>query len=154
MSKVIKCRIRIEAPEIEEYFNRIINDDKTMLEVQNKFAQFCNEFVPMQEGVLSQSITVTPQYVQYNAPYAHYMYVGEVYGPNIPIKDSDGNIEGWFSPPGQKKHPTGRQMQFNTEKHPRASKEWDKAMMDSERGDEFWEAVKEILVRRAKELYG
>ena len=145
--------MRIEAPEIEDYFNRIINDKKTMLEVQNKFAQMCDEFVPMQEGMLAQNINVTPQYVEYKSPYAHYLYVGEVYGPNIPITNSDGDIEGWFSPPGQKKHPTGRQMQFSKEMHQKASKEWDKAMI-AEKGDEFCEAVKQILIERAREMYG
>lgn len=37
--------------------------------------------------------------------------------------------------------------------HPLASAQWDKAMM-SAKGEEFTEQVKQILIRRAKELYG
>lgn len=37
--------------------------------------------------------------------------------------------------------------------HPLATAQWDKAMM-REHGDEFTEQVKQILLRRAKELYG
>lgn len=50
--------------------------------------------------------------IEYYAPHMHYIYIGEIYGPNIPIKDAEGNITGWYSPP--KKHPTGRKMQYHT----------------------------------------
>lgn len=42
---------------------------------------------------------------------------------------------------------------FNKEHHQRATHHWDKAMMN-DRGKEFVELVKRILIRRAKELYG
>ena len=152
MSDGVRIDIKINENAIQHKIESLI-DEKTMLEVHNKFAQFCDEYVPMQEGVLAQTIQVTPEYVRYTQPYSHYMYVGEIYGPNIPTKDKNGNITGWFSRKGQKKQPTGRQMTFSAEKHQRASKEWDKAMM-AERGQDFTEAVKEILVQRARELYG
>ena len=128
-------------------------DDKVMLQVHNTFAKMCDPYVPMDEGYLSQSVHVTPQYVQYQGPYAHYMYMGEVYGPNIPIRDEDGLIIGWFSPPGQPKYPTGKAIQYNTEKHPLATKEWDKAMM-RDKGDEFKLEVTRILRRKASEIDG
>ena len=49
--------------------------------------------------------------LEYNTPYAHYLYEGIVYGPNIPIRDSEGNITGWYSPP--KKHPMGRKLEYH-----------------------------------------
>lgn len=55
----------------------------------------------------------------YPGPYAHYQYYGEVYGPNIPIFE-DGILAGFFSPPGQPKHPTGRQLQYKTDVNPLA----------------------------------
>ena len=48
---------------------------------------------------------------------------------------------------------TGEGFNFTRDYHPLASAYWDKAMM-AQRGEEFVEQVKEILVRRAKELYG
>ena len=57
----------------------------------------------------------------YPGPYAHYQYYGEVYGPNIPIFDDNSGVPtGFWSPPGQPKHPTGRQLQYNTDVSPLA----------------------------------
>ena len=76
----------------------------------------CDPLIPFQQGVLRNSVNY-PQgiyggEIEYNTPYAHYQYIGEVYGPNIPIRDAEGNITGYWSPP--KKHPTGRQLQYHT----------------------------------------
>lgn len=83
----------------------------------------CEQFVPFQQGALRSSVTfpdgVYGGVIEYNTPYAHLLYVGRVYGPNIPIKDSAGNITGWYSPP--KKHPTGKEIQYHT---PGTGKEW------------------------------
>lgn len=83
----------------------------------------CEQFVPFQQGELRSSVTfpdgVYGGVIEYNTPYAHLLYVGRVYGPNIPIKDSAGNITGWYSPP--KKHPTGKEIQYHT---PGTGKEW------------------------------
>ena len=83
----------------------------------------CDPLIPFQQGALRNSVNY-PQgiyggEIEYNTPYAHMLYVGEVYGPNIPIRDSEGNITGWYSPP--KKHPTGRPIQYHT---PGTGKEW------------------------------
>ena len=59
--------------------------------------------------------------VIYPGPYAHYQFYGEVYGPNIPIFEDDSGVPtGWFSPPGKKKHPTGRKLQYKTDRNPLA----------------------------------
>lgn len=99
-------------------------DDKTMLAIHNTFAKMCDPYVPMLEGPLHESglAGVTPHYVEYNVPYAHYQYVGENFN-------------------------------HTTEHHPKATAFWDKVMM-SEKGDEFRQEVEQILLRRAKELYG
>lgn len=83
----------------------------------------CDPYIPFQQGQLRNSL-VYPQGVyggelEWNAPHAHYQYTGEVYGPNIPIKDSAGNTTGWYSPP--KKRPTGRPLTYHT---PGTGKEW------------------------------
>ena len=93
----------------------------------------CDPLIPFQQGALRNNVNY-PQgiyggEIEYNTPYAHYMYEGEVYGPNIPIKDSQGNITGWFSPKGQKKKPTGRPITYHPE--------------GTERGDHWFEKAKE-----------
>ena len=83
----------------------------------------CDPLIPFQQGALRNSVNYPDGLyggtIEYNTSYAHMLYVGEVYGPNIPIRDSEGNITGWYSPP--KKHPTGREIQYHT---PGTGKEW------------------------------
>lgn len=147
----INIDVDIDTAKLAKEFEAL-KDDNVMYQIHNLFAKMCDPYVPMKEGVLSQSVNIEKDKVIYPQPYAHYMYVGEVYGPNIPIIE-DGIVVGWFSPPGQKKHPTGKDINYNKEMHPLASKEWDKAMMNA-RGEEFLNQVKEILMQRFKELYG
>ena len=77
----------------------------------------CDPFIPFQQGALRNSVNypegIYGGEIQWNTPYAHYQYMGEVYGPNIPIYDGDGNLTGYFSPP--KKNPTGRPLHYHTE---------------------------------------
>lgn len=149
----IKIDVHIDTAKLTKQFEAL-KDDKCMYEIHNLFAKMCDPYVPMKEGVLSQSVyvNISKSDITYPGPYAHYMYVGEVYGPNIPIFE-DGVLVGFFSKPGEKKQPTGREIQYNKEMHPLASKEWDKAMM-SAKGEEFLKAVQQILLERCKELYG
>lgn len=79
-------------------------------------------YVPFDTGTLANTVTITPGCIEHTAPYAHYQYTGEVYGPNIPITES-GRVVGYYSPP--RKSPTGRALTYH--RNPRASKEWDKA---------------------------
>ena len=76
----------------------------------------CEPFVPFQQGGLREKIEypegIYGGEIEYNTPYAHYMYEGKVYGPNIPIRDEAGNVTGWYSPPN--KRPTGRSLTYHT----------------------------------------
>ena len=75
-----------------------------------------------------------------------------MYGPNIPIFEN-GVLVGFRSIPGRKKDPTDRDINYSIERHPLATKEWDKAMM-RDRGEEFIEHVRQLLIRKAGSLYG
>ncbi len=120
------------------------DDSRIKLACQNTLAKRCDPYVPMKEGPLSQSTIVSEEGVTYTQPYAHYQYVGEVYGPSWPIKQ-DGIIVGWRSPAGKgSKHPTGRQLNYSKDKHPLATSHWDKAMMRDHK-DEVCEEIKEII---------
>ncbi len=92
----------------------------------------CFPYLPFDEGVLAGSANTATKIgsgeVIYDTPYARYQYYGEVYGPNIPIVEN-GVVVGYWSPP--EKHPTGRQLQYNTDKNPLAGSHWfDRAMAD------------------------
>ena len=149
---MIDVDFKVTAPRmskaLESVVAYVIEDEETRLEIHNLWAKLLNDYVPMDEGFLSQNIEVTPEYIRYPGPYAHYQYIGEVYGPNIPIFEN-GVLVGFFSPP--KKHPTGQDIVYNTEKHPKASKEWDKAAMAEKYGVFVSEAQK-IIERRCREL--
>lgn len=147
-SKIIKTTVEINQNQISHKF-RSLADEVTMLRIHNEFARFMEPYVPFDASSPDASITVTPEFVKYDAPYAHYHYEGLVYGPNIPIIE-DGIVVGWFSIPDKPKHPTGKQLKFQKAK---ASAHWDEAMM-RERKEEFVKEVHDLLRLRAQELYG
>lgn len=162
--------VHMDTNKLAQQFEAL-KDDEVMRQIHNEFFRQCDPYVPMSEGILSHvNVEITKDYVKYGQPYAHYMYMGEIYGPNYPIKEGGevvgfftnpygkkapiiegGIIVGWYSPPH--KHPTGRAINYSTEKHELASKEWDKAMM-RDKGDVFLNEVKDIIMQKFKELYG
>lgn len=93
----------------------------------------CDPLIPFQQGALRNSVNypegVYGGEIEWNTPYAHYQYEGEIYGPNIPIYDTQGNITEWFSPKGKKKNPTGKPITYHPE--------------GTERGDHWFERAKE-----------
>lgn len=84
--------------------------------IDNEVMRLCDPKVPFASGTLKHSaITAsTPGdgVIVYATPYAHYLYYGEVYGPNIPIREN-GVLTGFFSPPGKAKSPTGEKLTYN-----------------------------------------
>lgn len=102
------------------------------------------QYCPWDTGNMAKSAYTATQIgsgeVVYPGPYAHYQYYGEVYGPNIPIFDDDsGEPTGFFSPPGKKKHPTGRALHHNTDTNPLAGPFWFERM----KADHLKDIVKE-----------
>ena len=77
-------------------------------------------FVPFRQGALRNSVRypdgVYGGIVEYDTPYAHYLYKGVVYGPNIPLKDAEGNIIGWTSPPNKRLSIMSRERRLNGSK--------------------------------------
>ena len=107
-----------------------------MLFLATTAARFMDPYVPADNLVLAQDVDITADqdagYVTYNSPYAHYQYMGEVYGPNIPIFDGE-ELMGFWSPPH--KAPTGKKLKHNTFIHPLATNHWDQAMMTAKKDD-------------------
>ena len=101
----------------------------------------CFPYLPFDEGVLAGSANIATEIgsgeVVYDTPYAHYQYYGEVWGPNFPIVEN-GVIVGYWSPP--EKHPTGKQLQYKTDKHPLAGSHWFERAMANHGDDVLKEA--------------
>lgn len=132
--------IRLNTDRID----RNLKEAQKLLNLQVKAD--CEPFVPFQQGYLIGSAHfpdgIYGGILQYDGPYANYLYQGIKYGPNIPIKDSAGNITGWYSPPV--KHPTGDKLQYHPE--------------GTERGGHWFEKSKEknlqSWVKLVKETVG
>ena len=103
-------------------------------------------YTPRRNGLLEESVKLGTVLgsgeLRYLLPYARYLYYGEIYGPNIPIYEGD-RIVGYFSPKGQKKHPTGREMTYDTSRHPQAGKLWFERMK-ADHGDDIREGAAKI----------
>lgn len=84
------------------------------------------EYTPKRSGYLSHGApkngtVIGSGHIYYEAPYARYQYYGIVYGPNIPIYEY-GELIGFWSP--KKKHSTGKPLQYDKSRHPKAQRLW------------------------------
>lgn len=107
-----------------------------------------HQYCPMDSGDLADSpysaTVIGSGRVVYDRPGARYLYYGEVYGPNIPVfEDDSGEPTRFFSPPNQKKHPTGRSLQFRTDKNPLAGPFWFERMK-ADHTDDILKEAKEV----------
>lgn len=113
-------RIRNHVGDVDIQFSseRITRNLKEAQKLLNmKVVADCDPLIPFQQGALKDSVNY-PQgiyggEIEYDTPYAHAVYEGYIFSPNIPITDSAGNVVGWFSPSGKKKQKTDRKMQFH-----------------------------------------
>jgi len=131
----------------------------------NTCALHMDKYVPFSEGTLAETVVVggtttsnvTTDEIIYDTPYAHYMYMGEVYvDPEygvgaFPIKDKEGNIKGFYSRKDVKKIPSGRNIIYNDSMHSEAGPYWDKRMWTAEK-DEVVKEVEEYMWRNADGL--
>ena len=113
--------------------------------IDKSVIDWCLQYCPWETGSLAKSAysatTIGSGKVIYPGPYAHYLYYGEVYGPNIPVFEDDSGIPTrFFSPPHQKKHPTGRQLHYNTDVNPLAGSFWFERMKADHKEDILREA--------------
>lgn len=120
----------IDGPDVQELLQ------KFGLEIGGRVQRFidqtviddCQPYVPASpDRTLEFSAQVSTEIgsgkVIWNTPYAHYQYMGIVYGPNIPILQ-DGVLMGYFSPPGRPKQPTDRELTYDTAQNPMAGSHW------------------------------
>lgn len=113
--------------------------------LDNAVISYCMPYCPFETGTLAKSPYRASQpgsgLVVYPGPYARYLYYGEVYGPNIPVFEDDSGVPTrWFSPPGEKKHPTGRLLQYNQDTNPLAGSFWFERM----KADHLQDIIEEV----------
>lgn len=113
----MKINTHVGSVDIKIDTSRIDRNTKEAQKLLNmQIVADCDPLIPFQQGALRNSVNypegIYGGEIEWNTPYAHLMYEGIIYGPNIPITDSAGNITGYYSPP--KKYPTGRPIQYHT----------------------------------------
>lgn len=134
----------------DKKLKKVVKDKSFLTAAHTLLFKMMTPFVPFDTGTLSQNVEITSEYVRYKQPYAHYMYHGIVYGPNIPIIQN-GVVVGFFSRPGVKKTPTGEYINYDKAHHPMASSHWDEAMINV-KGDSFRAQLLALLNERYKQL--
>ena len=101
--------------------DKLENDSTFWTFAASEWHRLYSPYVPFESGALRDSVTIAPKTITHNAPYAHYQYTGDVYGPNYPITQNGVRV-GFFSPPNRPKHPTGKRLKY---KNPKAAAKWD-----------------------------
>lgn len=108
--------------EVREGVTKIVRDEM-------------NKFVPRRTGNLAKHTEIYDDEIVWTSPYAHYQYMGFVYGPNFLVKDRDGNPvlnengeQIWRTPKGVTKYPTGKSITYHT---PGTGSHWDETLMDN-----------------------
>ncbi len=120
--------------------------------IANDVIRLMKPYTPMDTGTLSDSPkTEDGTEVVQDMPYAHYLYQGLTMGPNIPIFDDDSKKPtGFFSPPGQKKHYTGKKLTYNASLHPQAGPYWFERMKSEGGKEKIGEAAAKMAGGRYK----
>lgn len=146
----MKIVAKLDIPSEKEMLARLNLQSGGLVQkvIDTEIIRWCTDYVPFDEGVLTQSAYAATRVgsglIVYDTPYARYQYYGEVYGPNFQVEIDGEKV--WRSPPGQLKHPTGRQLNYNLEKHPKAGSHWfERAMADHK--NDVLNAAREVVRR-------
>lgn len=142
--KVKKVFLPRDSAELLRRFN-LESGGKVQQVIDKCVIDYGLQYTPWEAGTLAKSAYGATQIgsgkVVYPGPYARYQYYGEVYGPNIPVfDDGSGEPTRFFSPPGQKKHPTGRELQYAKDVNPLAGSFWFERMKADRLNDIVQEA--------------
>lgn len=162
-----KINVSVNISDIERKVDSVIENKNVMKDIHKLLYEYCDPYVPQESGNMRSKTLVTPEYVHYNVPYAHYLYRGIKYSPNyfIDLKIGDERVPAFFTPKGTTKTPSG-QLDYNPaiaypnlkeiyngerphphpHTHPNATSYWDKKMMEVN-GEEFTNKIKEVIVK-------
>lgn len=174
----MKFNLDIDTSRIVAKVTEVCNDGYVLRDIHRLLAKMCEDYVPFDTGKLNRATYYDKNGVHYGfrMPYAHYMYEGIVYGPNVPyIVETTNKKTGevtrklkWSSPVSPK-HPTGNivynqdwvlddngkatPVSRSSPVHPKATAHWDQVMLQ-EKGEEFSKRAGEIVKRRLRKLNG
>lgn len=113
MIDVIGTAKQLHSPELWEF-------------AANEYHRLLTPYVPMESGELSETVSIKGGdlngEIEYTSPHAHYIYEGKAMGPSFYAEGF-----GFWSPPGEKKHYTGKMLNISKSNHPLASTHWDEA---------------------------
>lgn len=76
MSEFLKVKVEVDTTGLENRFSSLCNDDWIKLNMHRILAKRCDPYVPYLNNPLSRTVQVTPDYIEYVQPYAHYQYHG------------------------------------------------------------------------------
>lgn len=120
--------------------------------IDQKVIDECRPYVPASpnrilENSAQASTEIGSGMVIWNTPYAHYQYMGIVYGPNIPEIDPEtGVLMGFWSPPGRPKQPTDRKLQYDTAQNPLAGSYWFERMK-ADKLNEILDEARRVMIQ-------
>lgn len=118
-SSIFLGTLQYRTKKQKELVRMLRYDSKIRTQINMYIEKAIRPYVPMsaeKKSVhLRNSAIVTERGIRWGSglPYARYQFMGQVYGPNFPIKVGEGEnvaIIGWRSRKGQHKHPTGREL--------------------------------------------
>ena len=76
MSELLKVKVEVDTTGLEDRFVDLCNDPTLKLNMHRVLAKKCDPYVPYLNSPLSRTVQVTPDYIEYVQPYAHYQYHG------------------------------------------------------------------------------
>lgn len=122
---------------LQRKLETVVNDEETRRGINEILLRRINKYVPKGETEeLRSTAYVTAENIVWPKEYAHYQFVGTVYGPNFRVVDPDTGDFVWKSPKGKgSKSPTARQLGwYNGYTTENTGADWVNRMWENERG--------------------
>lgn len=126
--------INVEIFNPKKTFKRIFSDNVRKY-AHTRLHAYCSPYVPMDSGALDQTVDITPDYVHYKSPYAHFQWEGKVF------VDDRGST---YAKRNTSKHATERNLKYS---HPLATSHWERAAMTA-KGDRLAEDIETYIKRK------
>lgn len=130
-------KISVEVFNPKKTFKRIFSDDVRKY-AHTQLHAYCSPYVPMDSGALDQTVDITPNYVHYKSPYAHFQWDGKVF------VDERGST---YAKRNTSKHATDRHLKYSPDKHPLATSHWEQAAMKA-KGGQLAEDIEQYIKRK------
>lgn len=130
-------KIHVEIYNPQKTTKRIFSEDVRKY-AHTRMHAYCSPYVPMDSGALDQNVDITPDFVHYKSPYAHFQWEGKVF------VDDRGST---YAKRSTSKHSTNRNLRYATDKHPLATSHWERAMAAA-KGDQLAEDIEAYIKRK------